>query len=178
VGFDVYLDDKILKIWKFQTIEEKFRTQPVNWISQKFRILLADIISRLGCCWTLHQPQQLVDGWKESQPPEEWLELKDAQLVNLGSGRFCIARFFRYYDFEDDCSLDFAVLTDVEVLPCVLNGNGKVKLEMIPHKSMCQTSVPNCRDFIGCVLMNKSGALLPNSLITMCGLRMILGLDS
>jgi hypothetical protein len=43
VGFDIYLDDKILKIWKFRTIEEKFRTQPVNMISRKFRILPADI---------------------------------------------------------------------------------------------------------------------------------------
>jgi hypothetical protein len=96
------------------------------------------------------QPQQLVDGWKEFQPPEEWFELKDAQLVNLGSGRFCIARFFRYDYFEDDYSQDVAVLTGLEVHP-VLNGDSKVKLKMIPHKSMCHTSSPGSRTSISLV---------------------------
>jgi hypothetical protein len=49
-----------------------------------------------------HSPPQLAagHGWEEFQPPEKWAEQglqidqEDVQLVNLGSGRFCIARFF------------------------------------------------------------------------------------
>jgi hypothetical protein len=51
---------------------------------------------------------------------------------------------------EDDSARDFAVLTGLEVVLRVLDGdgsgngggNGKVKLEMIPHKSMCHMSSP------------------------------------
>jgi hypothetical protein len=39
------------------------------------------------------QPQ-LVGVWKEFNPPQEWRVSDDPQLVNLGSGRFVIARFF------------------------------------------------------------------------------------
>jgi hypothetical protein len=93
------------------------------------------------------QPQP-VYSWKLFQPPEEWIERKDAQLVSLGSGRFCIARFFTHdFDFveEDDSARDCVVLTGLEVVPRVLDGdggNGKVKLEMIPHKSMRHTTLP------------------------------------
>uniref|UniRef100_A0A0E0PKC8 Uncharacterized protein n=2 Tax=Oryza TaxID=4527 RepID=A0A0E0PKC8_ORYRU len=55
------------------------------------------------------QPQ-LVGPWKELNLPEEWRECKDPQLVNLGSGRFCIARFFRSNsDFGNE---PIAVFTD------------------------------------------------------------------
>ncbi|CAN6199789.1 unnamed protein product [Urochloa humidicola] len=40
------------------------------------------------------QPQPVVS-WKELNPPEEWMERQNPQLVSLGSGRFCIARFFK-----------------------------------------------------------------------------------
>jgi hypothetical protein len=96
---------------------------------------------------TYSQPQS-VYSWKLFQPPEEWIERKDAQLVSLGSGRFCIARFFTHdFDFveEDDSARDCVVLTGLEVVPRVLDGdggNGKVKLEMIPHKSMRHTTLP------------------------------------
>jgi hypothetical protein len=97
---------------------------------------------------TTDSQPQLVHGWKEFQPPEEWFQLGDPQLVNLGSGRFCIARFFRN-DFEDvDYAQDVSVFTGLEVLPCELNGDGKVKLEMIRHKSLCHTSIPGCRNSI------------------------------
>lgn len=109
------------------------------------------------------QPQP-VYVWKVFQPPEEWMEHRDAQLVNLGSGRFCIARFFRHdRDFEedDDSARDFVVLTGLEVVPQVLDGdgdgigngpqvldgngnggNGKAKLKMIPHKSLRHSTLP------------------------------------
>ncbi len=38
---------------------------------------------------------RLVGAWKEFDPPDEdWVLLQGPQLVNIGSGRFCIARFF------------------------------------------------------------------------------------
>uniref|UniRef100_A0A0D9Y834 Uncharacterized protein n=1 Tax=Oryza glumipatula TaxID=40148 RepID=A0A0D9Y834_9ORYZ len=91
------------------------------------------------------QPQ-LVGPWKELNLPEEWRECKDPQLVNLGSGRFCIARFFRSNsDFGDG---PIAVITGVKVVPHVgdanananKGSNGKVQLQMIPHISKCYTS--------------------------------------
>ncbi|CAN6168716.1 unnamed protein product [Urochloa humidicola] len=91
------------------------------------------------------QPQ-LVGNWKEANNlPEEWRVSQDPQLVNLGSGRFCIARFFHksfYGDCKDEPSQqNCAVLTGVEVVPSRLpeangdGGNGKVDLQMITHKS-------------------------------------------
>ncbi|RLN04474.1 hypothetical protein C2845_PM13G22030 [Panicum miliaceum] len=91
---------------------------------------------------------QLVGPWKEHCLPEEWKECKDSQLVNLGSGRFCITRFFHTRihncDFGDE---SIAVFTGVEVVPHVRDfngdankgGNGKVELQMTPHKSKCHT---------------------------------------
>uniref|UniRef100_M8AVM3 Uncharacterized protein n=1 Tax=Aegilops tauschii TaxID=37682 RepID=M8AVM3_AEGTA len=40
------------------------------------------------------QQPQLAGAWKELEPPPEWTEIQCPQLVNLGSGRFCVARFF------------------------------------------------------------------------------------
>lgn len=102
---------------------------------------------------TAYSQPQPVYSWKVFQPPEQWMERRDAQLVNLGSGRFCIARFFKhdidFEDFEDDSPppRDFVVLTGLEVLPRALDGNGnggigKVKLEMVLHKSMRHTTLP------------------------------------
>lgn len=69
--------------------------------------------------------------WKEFDPPEDWQELQEPQLVSLGSGKFCIARFFHttviagYYG-DEFTDRSFGVLTGVEVLPRVYerNGNG------------------------------------------------------
>jgi hypothetical protein len=96
-----------------------------------------------------HSPPQLAagHGWEEFQPPEEWAEQElvidqeDVQLVNLGSGRFCIARFFIDWRASDDADFYFVVLTGVEVVERVLH-NGEVKLEMIPHKSKCHHKSP------------------------------------
>nr|ACG32832.1 hypothetical protein [Zea mays] len=83
------------------------------------------------------QPQ-LVGTWKELDPPEGWKECKDSQVVNLGSGRFCIARFFKKnpVDVRSGDELpgqSFAVLTGVEV---VNRGcDAEVELRMVTHKS-------------------------------------------
>ncbi|GJN33087.1 hypothetical protein PR202_gb21650 [Eleusine coracana subsp. coracana] len=96
---------------------------------------------------TMDSQPQLLGPWKELDPPEEWKECKDSQFVNVGSSMFCIARFFQTTKTTDvnfgDESMDknFAVLTGVEVMPCVhdANGNtsssdyGKVTLKMNSH---------------------------------------------
>jgi len=96
-----------------------------------------------------HSPPQLAagHGWEEFLPPEQWAEQEldidqeDVQLVNLGSGRFCIARFFIDWRESDDSAFYFVILTGVEVVERVLD-NGEVKLEMIPHKSKCHHKSP------------------------------------
>ncbi|CAN6212324.1 unnamed protein product [Urochloa humidicola] len=102
---------------------------------------------------SLDSQPQVLGPWKELEPPKEWLRSQDAQLVNLGSGRFCIARFFDTIEMGgglDNGLTDrgFVVLTGVEVTPSVKNGkcngsssgsrNGEVELEMITHKSLCR----------------------------------------
>lgn len=107
---------------------------------------------------TMDSQPQLVGSWKELDPPEEWRTTQDPQLVNLGSGRFCIARFFDTIKARRNCfgdeviDQDFAVFTGVEVVPrgnedkhagngddVNVNGNGgngkRKGLRMIKHKS-------------------------------------------
>ncbi|TVU38084.1 hypothetical protein EJB05_11434, partial [Eragrostis curvula] len=91
---------------------------------------------------TMDAQPRLLGTWKEFEPPEEWREIQDPQLVNLGSGRFCVARFFRTRSpnagilGDESSSQNFTVLTGVEVgVPPVHDGsagfnNGKVKLVM------------------------------------------------
>ncbi|KAK3125702.1 hypothetical protein QOZ80_7BG0608620 [Eleusine coracana subsp. coracana] len=102
------------------------------------------------------QPE-LLGSWMELTLPEGWKERKKAQLVNLGSGRFCISRFFRITTISDSSEFldyEFSVLTGVEMVPLVDNdtGNaissgsgdgskGKIKLKMIPHKSRFHSPV-------------------------------------
>lgn len=90
---------------------------------------------------------QLVGSWKELYLPEEWKVCKDPQLVSLGSGRFCIARFFRSTTLNghprSDIDQNLAVFTGVELSPSVQDvngGSGKVQLQMISHKSSCYIS--------------------------------------
>ncbi|KAF8668673.1 hypothetical protein HU200_051853 [Digitaria exilis] len=102
------------------------------------------------------QPQ-LVGTWrKEVNLPEEWRVSQDPQLVNLGSGRFCITRFFFHAgtlngDRRDEQSDRYCVvLTGVEVTLSRVhhtNANGdrssseeKVDFQMITHKSRRHTS--------------------------------------
>uniref|UniRef100_A0A0A9C4I5 DUF1618 domain-containing protein n=1 Tax=Arundo donax TaxID=35708 RepID=A0A0A9C4I5_ARUDO len=116
-------------------------------LSAKDQVLAAADLSSMDS-----QPQ-LIGACKELDPPEEWKQYKDSQLVNLGSGKFCIARFFhtrtRNGDSGDELiEQNFAVLTGVEVSRLHdVNGNanssgsdGKVELKMTPHKSRCHTS--------------------------------------
>ncbi|WVZ83747.1 hypothetical protein U9M48_030856 [Paspalum notatum var. saurae] len=103
-------------------------------------------------------PPRLLGTWKELDASQGWMEVRDPELVNLGSGRFCIARFFQapspmvpFYDSDDDAYAEyFTVLTGMDVVLCphgsngtanttYSNGNGsngKVKLQMISHNSI------------------------------------------
>uniref|UniRef100_A0A0A8Y6V6 F-box associated domain-containing protein n=1 Tax=Arundo donax TaxID=35708 RepID=A0A0A8Y6V6_ARUDO len=111
---------------------------------------------------TMDSQPQLVGSWKELNPLDEWEERQMAQVVNLGSGRFCISRFFRSSTMDEESyeSLEqkFVVFTGVEVVQRVHDGNGKassgdngtgddakVELEMILHKSRCHTPVNRTR---------------------------------
>uniref|UniRef100_A0A0E0QTR2 Uncharacterized protein n=1 Tax=Oryza rufipogon TaxID=4529 RepID=A0A0E0QTR2_ORYRU len=89
------------------------------------------------------QPQ-LIGDWNEFAPPEGWLEYQEPQLVNLGSARFCISRFFHIRSMDNDNEVidSVVVFTGVEVMPVGHNGdgNGKVKLRMEKHKSRCCVS--------------------------------------
>lgn len=92
-----------------------------------------------------HSQPQLIGDWKEFDPPKGWLESHDPQLVNLGSGRFCIARFFRIVSMDDGEIIDrIEVFTGVEVLPVGHDGDGsgntKLKLRMKKNKSLCHVS--------------------------------------
>ena len=107
------------------------------------------------------QPQ-ILGTWKELEAPGRWRETKPPQLVNLGSGRFCITRFFRallnsrssvnpmaFCVSGYDAVEDFTVLTGIDVVPCVHDAHGtssdtfsggnvskgKVELQMIKHNS-------------------------------------------
>jgi hypothetical protein len=90
-------------------------------------------------------PQRLVGGpWKELvHLPEEWKEYKDPQFVSLGSGRFCIARFFSQEAEAGSgggevVHKNFTVLTGVEVNWCSGKAEGdtrNLELQMTPHIS-------------------------------------------
>jgi hypothetical protein len=88
------------------------------------------------------QPLRLVGGpWKELvHLPEEWKECRDPQFVSLGSGRFCIARFFSQQTEAgsggDQVVLkNFTVLIGVEVNRSGKGGTGKLELQMTTHIS-------------------------------------------
>lgn len=87
--------------------------------------------------------------------PEEWKECEDPQLVNLGSGKFCIARFFRTRIHSGDFGESIALFTGVEVVPhvsCTCNDkankgvNEKVELRMVPHHKT------KCHAYSGCTI--------------------------
>ncbi|EEE70040.1 hypothetical protein OsJ_29994 [Oryza sativa Japonica Group] len=74
------------------------------------------------------QPQ-LIGDWNEFAPPEGWLEYQEPQLVNLGSARFCISRFFHIRSMDNDNEVidSVVVFTGVEVMPVGHNGDGNGK---------------------------------------------------
>ncbi|KAK3125703.1 hypothetical protein QOZ80_7BG0608640 [Eleusine coracana subsp. coracana] len=96
------------------------------------------------------QPQLVDTGSsKELELPDEWLVSYDSRLVNLGSGRFCIARFFYTLLMHGDSVAEvnqILVLTGVEVTSPVHDGNRtgsctrEVKLAIRQHKSKCHIS--------------------------------------
>ncbi|CAO2178239.1 unnamed protein product [Urochloa humidicola] len=77
-------------------------------------------------------------------PPENW-SLVNATLVNLGSGKFCIVKFFDII-YEDESGPQVVVFTGVEV-SLDDDHQDASGLHMIPHKSKCIIS-----DSIDCVL--------------------------
>ncbi|CAD6332707.1 unnamed protein product [Miscanthus lutarioriparius] len=79
----------------------------------------------------------LLNSWKELEPPKGWQQVQDPQLVSLGSGMFCIGRFFR--TDMDDCQ-NVTVLTGVEVVRGVNVLPGTADLRMVKHKSLCHKS--------------------------------------
>jgi hypothetical protein len=95
------------------------------------------------------RPRLVVDPWKELDDSAAPEECQDAQLVNLGSGRFCIARFFGTPaattdgdsggDDDELAGKSSVVLTGVEVAPhAPADGsscNGERKLQVMKHKS-------------------------------------------
>ncbi|CAN6215002.1 unnamed protein product [Urochloa humidicola] len=90
------------------------------------------------------QKTPLVSVGMEFDPPEEWQVFRHPQLVSLGSGRFCIVRFFctmtPLLALGEVLEEYFVVLTGVEVVrrdnDVSDNGSeGKVELQMIKHKS-------------------------------------------
>lgn len=87
------------------------------------------------------QPQLLAT-LKDLDVPEESKECKDPQIAYLGSGKFCVSRFFHTKtpsdNFKDDQS--FAVLTGVVVVAHGNGSDGNVRLRMIKHKSRCHKS--------------------------------------
>ncbi|GJN33086.1 hypothetical protein PR202_gb21649 [Eleusine coracana subsp. coracana] len=106
----------------------------------------------------LDSQPQIVGAWKELNSPCEWKERRNAQLVNLGFGMFCIARFLGITEMDEEShellEQNFIVFTGVEVGPCVHDGNanssssrtgsgnyGKVKLKMTPHISRCHMPI-------------------------------------
>jgi hypothetical protein len=83
-------------------------------------------------------PPELQGTWEDLVVPENWLPTT-LMLVNLGSGRFCIAKIFLvkqdiwdsagYYDSDIECEI--AVLTGVEV------GRGaQGHIVVLKHKSI------------------------------------------
>ncbi|WVZ83750.1 hypothetical protein U9M48_030856 [Paspalum notatum var. saurae] len=91
------------------------------------------------------QPQ-LLDSWKEidDDVTQEWQQIQDPQLVNLGSGRLCIARFLHTGtpncgSGNESSGQNVTVLTGVEVAISYHFGR-KMSLEMVKHKSRCHKS--------------------------------------
>ncbi|OEL38153.1 hypothetical protein BAE44_0000828 [Dichanthelium oligosanthes] len=87
------------------------------------------------------KPPTLCHVWEDNlRTPEDWVRGM-AYVVHLGSGKFCVARFFKTPE-EEPCvdgrfscreSDMFAVLTGVEVERCGKAGRGG--LRMITHRS-------------------------------------------
>ncbi|KAL6640378.1 hypothetical protein ACP70R_021501 [Stipagrostis hirtigluma subsp. patula] len=95
------------------------------WASECGHRLCAsgDLSSAAG---SLHRP--MLRGWLNLGPPcGEWHKVKAPQLVSLGSGKFCLAEFFKASKGSHDHPFHeatFAVFTGVEVLRHGRGGDG------------------------------------------------------
>ncbi|OEL14375.1 hypothetical protein BAE44_0024608 [Dichanthelium oligosanthes] len=87
---------------------------------------------------TMDSQPQLLDSLKELDLPKRWQQVQDPQLVNLGSGRFCVARFLQRTPGrgvgDGSSHRSVTVLTGVEVA-IAYGFAGKVNLGMVKHKS-------------------------------------------
>lgn len=98
----------------------------------------------IGSCDAPPPPPPLVQVFEMDVNPHEGCSLKNLALVNLGSCRFCIVRFFDVV--RDHGEAQVVVLTGVEVAPCD-DHRGERRFSMIKHKSERLRS-----DCIECVL--------------------------
>ncbi|WVZ66468.1 hypothetical protein U9M48_015680 [Paspalum notatum var. saurae] len=105
------------------------------WLHRGPALAAADLSS-------MDSQPQLVGSWNEIYFPEEWEECKGPQLVNLGSGRFCIARFFhdRTLNPNAGAHLDHNVVVFTGVELVLHSSCGKVELQMIYCKSLAHMS--------------------------------------
>ncbi|CAL5091983.1 unnamed protein product [Urochloa decumbens] len=99
------------------------------------------------CAWDLSamdKPPTLRHSWIDLKTPEEWSASR-LSLLNLGGGRFCIAKTFRVLSdtggsFDSDSVEDmFAVLTGIEMVTSGVgrSDNGLEEgLKMVRHKSI------------------------------------------
>uniref|UniRef100_A0A0E0JVC3 Uncharacterized protein n=1 Tax=Oryza punctata TaxID=4537 RepID=A0A0E0JVC3_ORYPU len=74
--------------------------------------------------------------WEDLKTPKDWQPVT-SYLLHLGSGRFCIARFFHSKFKVSCCHMEtetYGVFSGVEVEPCGKAGRG---LRMVKHRSEC-----------------------------------------
>ncbi|CAN6180960.1 unnamed protein product [Urochloa humidicola] len=92
------------------------------------------------------KPPTLQHSWIDLKTPEEW-SVSRFNLINLGGGRFCIAKTFQVlsngresYDSADSVKDKFAVLTGIERVNsgvgCGGDNDPEEGLKMIRHKSI------------------------------------------
>lgn len=92
------------------------------------------------CAWdlsTMDQAPKLEHAWTGLETPEDW-SVTRFNILDLGSGRFCIARVFRVGgELFDSTSIEdkFAALTAVEMVT-VTDGGPEQGLRMVKHKSV------------------------------------------
>ncbi|XP_025827424.1 uncharacterized protein LOC112902514 [Panicum hallii] len=92
------------------------------------------------CAWDLSvmdKPPTLQHSWMDLKTPEEWSASR-LSLLNLGGGRFCIAKTFRVMSgtWADSVEDKFAVLTGIEMVTSRGDNDPEEGLKMVRHKSI------------------------------------------
>lgn len=90
--------------------------------------------SDLRAATTRSGPRLLHQDWKDVEAQEGWILLKSF-LVHLGSGKFCVAKFFQTQTVDTDelCQIEnFAVLTGLTLQKCGVDR----ELRLIRHRSL------------------------------------------